>query len=78
MKSNRKISPEKNVPMSPKYIRFESAEQVELIRKAAVRRGLSFVGFVRLACVNAAEAVLVLPPDQILGRGVVFDREDVA
>lgn len=50
-----------------KLIRFENEDQIELIKKAAARRGLSFVAFVRMACIHVAGRVIALPPETILG-----------
>jgi len=64
MKTPQKVK-EKDV-----RIRFESAEQVELIKAAAARRGLGFNAFVRLICAGAAKHVMRDPPEDVLGRYV--------
>jgi uncharacterized protein (DUF1778 family) len=68
MKSNENIASKKYAPV--KIVRFESEDQVELVKSAAERRGLSFTAFVRMACVSAARKAMAAPPDPILGREV--------
>lgn len=51
-----------------KLVSFESRAQIDLIKRAAMRRGLSFSAFVRMISAGVAVQVLELPSEAILGE----------
>jgi hypothetical protein len=64
MTNKNKLPRKKYIPNGvQKIIRFASQEDVDLIQRAADRRGLSFTAFVRMACVATASKVIAAPPD---------------
>jgi hypothetical protein len=59
----------------PKYLHQRlrwDRDEFKQVEEAANRRGLSVQEFTRLATKNAADRVMALPPDEVLGRvGIV-------
>jgi hypothetical protein len=50
------------------FVRFENHEQLDLIKQAAARRGLSVGRFLRLAGLRVAAEAIAAPPDPLLGE----------
>jgi hypothetical protein len=61
-------------------IQFADQEQLDLVKRAAARRGLSFSAFVRWACSGVAIKVMATPAEPALGdlAEIVGVRENAA